>query len=109
MFVYFRLNKIPAGQANNIFIVGSSPSLGSWDTDKAVLLRPYSTSVNEDGGGGGITNSPRATGRRSPRAGVGELRRLLENTDDRHSGHCYAINYNVLRIISGMGGLAYTN
>ena len=23
--------------------------------------------------------------------------------------HCYAVNYNVLRIMSGMGGLAYSN
>ena len=34
---------------------------------------------------------------------------VITNTDDRHSGHCYAINYNVLRIMSGMGGLAYSN
>ena len=34
---------------------------------------------------------------------------VITNTDNRKAGVCYAINYNVLRIMSGMGGLAYSN
>ena len=34
---------------------------------------------------------------------------VITNTSDRVAGMCYAVNYNVLRIMSGMGGLAYSN
>ena len=31
------------------------------------------------------------------------------SSNGRNAGVCYAVNYNVLRIMSGMGGLAYSN
>ena len=34
---------------------------------------------------------------------------VITNSDARKVGVCYAVNYNVLRIMSGMGGLAYSN
>jgi hypothetical protein len=34
---------------------------------------------------------------------------VITNTAAREWGVCYAVNYNVLRIMSGMGGLAYSN
>ena len=34
---------------------------------------------------------------------------VITNSGTRALGVCYAVNYNVLRIMSGMGGLAYSN
>jgi len=34
---------------------------------------------------------------------------VITNSSARKAGVCYAVNYNVLRIMSGMGGLAYSN
>jgi hypothetical protein len=34
---------------------------------------------------------------------------LVSSVATSATNHCYAINYNVLRIMSGMGGLAYSN
>ena len=34
---------------------------------------------------------------------------VITNDASRNTGVCYAVNYNVLRIMSGMGGLAYSN
>jgi len=34
---------------------------------------------------------------------------VITNSSTRNAGVCYAVNYNVLRIMSGMGGLAYSN
>jgi len=34
---------------------------------------------------------------------------VITNSSSRTTGVCYAVNYNVLRIMSGMGGLAYSN
>ena len=34
---------------------------------------------------------------------------ILELTGNKQTGEIYAVNYNVLRIMSGMGGLAYSN
>ena len=34
---------------------------------------------------------------------------VITNSSNRTTGVCYAVNYNVLRIMSGMGGLAYSN
>jgi hypothetical protein len=34
---------------------------------------------------------------------------VVTNSSSRNAGVCYAVNYNVLRIMSGMGGLAYSN
>ena len=34
---------------------------------------------------------------------------ILELTSNKQTGEIYAVNYNVLRIMSGMGGLAYSN
>jgi hypothetical protein len=34
---------------------------------------------------------------------------VITNSLTRTAGFCYAVNYNVLRIMSGMGGLAYSN
>jgi len=32
-----------------------------------------------------------------------------ENTDNVWNARVYAINYNILRVMSGMAGLAYSN
>jgi len=34
---------------------------------------------------------------------------LLGSTDKMYDLYVYAVNYNVLRILSGMGGLAFSN
>ena len=34
---------------------------------------------------------------------------ILDLTGNNRTGEIYAVNYNVLRIMSGMGGLAYSN
>ena len=34
---------------------------------------------------------------------------VITNSGARKLGVCYAVNYNVLRIMSGMGGVAYSN
>ena len=37
------------------------------------------------------------------------IRKFNGNSSETGSGKIYAVNYNILRIMSGMGGLAYSN